>query len=87
MLAEGPRPRGAHGGGKEPRRCKLGVKEREGVGGRHRGDAVDGTSEQRHRLGREAPSAPFTSASISAIFAKVPLMVTTGRGDAGLHTT
>lgn len=35
----------------------------------------------------EAPSAPFTSASISAIFAKVPLMVTTGRGGAGLHTT
>lgn len=44
-------------------------------------DAADATPEERQRRrrsGREAPAAPFTSASISAIFAKVPLMVAEG---------
>lgn len=44
-------------------------------------DAADATPEEpqrRRRARREAPAAPFTSASISAIFAKVPLMVAEG---------
>lgn len=86
---EGPRPRGGgQGGGLHgwgPRHCKL-------VAGAGR-EARALTTQQRHRLGsdaragRGAPTAPLTSASISAIFAKVPLMVARARGGAGRHTT
>lgn len=61
----------------------IGTETRQGQGL----GAADGTPEQGRdaRAGREALTAPFTSASISAIFAKVPLMVAKAGGRAGPH--
>lgn len=74
-----------------PNKVQGGVERGSGLrGAGQRGPEAAGRSSARRgsknaRAETEAPVAPITSASISAILAKVPLMVVSRRGRSGLH--